>query len=60
MARAAPTADGGQHISPTPTERKGRTKYDELVDILADGLFEMIVDPSAPFRAPMTRRRRAR
>lgn len=53
---AAEAARQGHHQA---AERPERTKYEELVDILADGLFEMIVDAEAPRRLSRRRRRRA-
>jgi hypothetical protein len=35
-----------------------RSKYDDLVDVLADGLFEMVLDGDVPM--PLRKRRRAR
>jgi len=37
-----------------PPEPKKQTKYDELVDVLADGLFEVMMTepPTAALRAP--------
>jgi hypothetical protein len=34
-----------------------RTKYDDLVDVLADGLFEMVLNDDAPVPIPRKRRR---
>ncbi|MBK6696072.1 MAG: hypothetical protein IPG50_28255 [Myxococcales bacterium] len=34
-----------------------RSKYDDLVDVLADGLFEMVLNDDAPVPIPRKRRR---
>ena len=34
-----------------------RTKYDDLVDVLADGLFEMVLNGDAPMPTAKRRRR---
>ena len=34
-----------------------RTKYDDLIEVLADGLFEMVLNDDAPVPIPRKRRR---
>jgi hypothetical protein len=52
---STPPPESALFSKPTP-DRK-RTKHDELVDVLADGLFEVMVDPGAAASAPRKRRR---
>lgn len=51
-----PAASAASPPDTEPSEPTRQTKYDELVDVLADGLFDVMM--TAPPRADVRRKRR--
>ena len=61
-AKPSPSETSTANPAPAEFELKKRTKYDELVEVLVDGLFEIMMteSPHAPDRTKARRGRERR